>query len=1087
MRKFSFLKDSMKKLLSIFKNFLKRLRENEPSLANFVKKQKKTNKELTKILSQRHEPLWVPSRRSFLIIFFCILPFGILAHFNLFHTFFIWTIHHFNNFFDIPLCSFELWLNKVCNFFYYLDFETNTHFSNLISIHTGIGAVLIGLAFFVAQSLIDKNDPDKGRVLLYKSHFFPLLTAEILIFLIFIWGAVNLFAFVAIIILALFTIYFLGGTINILIKDYEMEKAKKKMFFAVLKSNFIKILDQEIRKRIGRNYLNKKGEDIEKETNSLVKLTPFGIYYEYNNYIPIIAERPGIVTDISFKELKKLIAEIKKIANKHNNKKYKCSTPETTEKSSPISKQETIVYVRPQFLGYTSEISNELIQIREDLFDEECKAKDLENLKKIVSSVFTIQQLPEIEKEARLEISKIKDRCLKAINKQETGELGKIVDFYVDLAREFFTYINLYGGGFSSEQAEKERTSFFERLKPIEWLSRDIREIFEKGLQSDDINVIREVAYLPIRLANEAIEHKDHLVFQEFIYFPQLLYSYAYDRKDSNEKISKFMFDRTWRYLKELSDYHLESKLKKNKCDEENFTGFAVHLLKVFQSLIKASFDKRDFENFENFLLKASVLFKHLSRQHFYDNEEDNIFDKINKKRQEMFFGVTSWILFITESNKDNTEIKKYFETCKQYLPSDIQDLTEIFLNVHDFDVEHFWGWSNWELEGKSEDSEFAHGINILEKLEKLYAIQSLKILQPKNAQEIEKIKLPHTRELAFLAEGTRDLLKILDNIKSNSENWKFVLNDQEISKVDKFKELLEKARKAQEEGDLQRKREAQVSKTKINEFKKNVVKNFYESHGIRNVLKYYGLVIDESIDSYEGEIKKLGINTMFDKAPFFDESVKWHAHFMGDDNGFDFGRSLINGENNEIIKIIQKNLNLIKKEELESQLAIYDLKNTLIISLNGVSWKFLEEKSNNYIPKWQLQSKKIYPDKIAGIYQFENYEIPVYEIYNGSKSKDLLVLDKNNFGKIVQYSPLDKDESKEFQQDIFYMDVGVFTDDSDLMKKFLESPPDWLKEIGDKEAQKNHLKERVVIKIFERFEFKLAEKVKGFKININE
>jgi hypothetical protein len=967
----------------------------------------------------------------------------------------------------------------------------HNHYQNFIAIHAGIGAVLVGLAFFVAQSLIDKNDPDKGRVLLYKSHFFPLLTAEILIFLIFIWGDVNLFALLAIVILALFTVYFLGGTINILIKDHEMEKAKKKMFFAVLKSNFIKILDQEITKRIGGNHLYKKGEIIEKETNGLVRLTPFGFYDDSSKYISINADKSGVFTDISFKELKELIAEIKKIASKHKNKKYNFSTPETTEQSTPISKQETIVYIRPQFLGYTSEISNELIQIREDLFDEEDKAKDLEHLKKIISRVFTIQELPEIEKEARLEISKIKDRCLKAINKQETGELGKIVDFYVDLAREFFTYINLYGGGFSTKQAEKERNSLFGTLAPIEWLSRDIGEIFEKGIQSDDINVIREVAYLPIRLANEAIEHKDHLVFQEFIYLPQLLYSYAYDRKDSNEKISKFMFDRTWRYLKELPVYHLESKLKRNKCDEENFTGFAVHLLKVFQSLIKASFDKRDFENFKTFLIKASVLFKHLSRQYFYDNEENTIFDKINKKRQEMFFGVTSWILFITESNKDNTEVKKYFEACKQYLPSDIKELTEIFLNVHDFDVEHFWGWSNWELEGKSEDSEFAHGINILEKLERLYAIQSLKILQSKNDQEIEKIELPHTRELAFLAEGTRDLLKILDDIKSNSENLKFVLNDQEILKVDKFKKLLEKARKAQEEEDLQIKREAKVSKTKINEFKKNVVKNFNESHGIRNVLNYYGLVIDKSNQSYKGEIKKLGINKMFDKAPFFDESVKWHVHFMGDDNGFDFGRSLINGENNEIIKIIQEKLNLIKKEELDSQLVNYDLDNdnTLIISLNRASWKFIEEskKSKNYIPIWQLQSKKRYPKEIVGMYKFKNHEIPVYEIYNGSKSKAILVLDKNNFGKIVQYSPLDKDESKEFQENIFYMDVGIFTDDSDSMKKILDNPPEWLEKVGDQDSQKKYLKERVLIKIFERFEFKLAEEVKGFKINIEE
>jgi len=1036
--------NAIKKITDLLKKFTK----NESSLANIVKKEKKTDKEYRKLLKQNTEPIWIPSIRSFLTIASVVFFFAILSHLQFLPKFLV------------------------------TSFNQN-HYQNFIAIHAGIGAVLIGLAFFVAQSLIDKNDPDKGRVLLYKSYFFPLLTAEILIFLIFIWGDVNIFALFAVAVLALFTIYFLGRTINILIKDYEMGKAKNKMFFEILKKNFIKILDNEIIKRIGGNKLYKKREIIEKETNGLIRITPFGAY-DNDKYLAITTEKTGVVTDISFKKLKKFIAEIKKIAIKKETSTLSFKTINTTQQDNQIKDG---VYILPRFLEHTLNTSGEIIQIKEDLFNEEDKKKDLERLNKIASQIFTIQELPDFEKEAHLEISKIKYGCLAAIKNQEIDELKKFVDFYVDLIKEFSKFINLYGGGFSSEQAEKERTSFFERLKPIEWLSRDIREIFEKGMKSNDINIIREVAYLPIRLANEAIEHKDHLIFQEFIYFPQLLYSFAYDRKNTDEKISKFMFDRTWRYLKELSDYHLELKYKKNKCDEENFVGFVIHLLKVFQSLIKASFDKRDFENFQIFYSKASILFRHLSRRHYDKTKEEQIFNKINKKRQEMFFGIASWILFITESNKGDTEIKKYFDVCRGYVPSEIKALTQTFIDVHNFDVEHFWGWSNWELEGKSEDSEFAHTIDILGKLEKFYAIQSLKVLQSKTDEEIEKIELPHSRDLAFLAEGTRDLLKILDNIKNNSDYWKFVLDDNAISKVDKFKKLLEKAKKAQDEEDLQKKRNATISEDKVKKFKKTVVKNFYESHGIRNVLNYYKLIEDKSNVPYEGKLKKLGINTMFDKAPFFDKSI----NFVGDDNGFDFGRSLVNGENIEIIKKIKDKLPVTEKDKFNKMLADNNLSDIFIISLNGANWKFFEEdkKSKNYIPKWQLQTKKKYPNEIAGIYKFKSKEIPVYEIYDGTKSKDILILNKNHLGQIIQYSPIDKNESEEYRQDIFYMDVGVFTDDSRYMTEFLENPPDWLKKVGNLEAQKNYLKERVVIKIFERFEFKLSSEVKGFKLNI--
>lgn len=1032
-------------------------------LSKIIKKEKKYKQTRFKRIN-----IWIPSFKSFFIIFLLILPFGIIANLNLVYK----LLYKINN-----TCSYsflyksQIWIKK---------FDPIDNYNNLISIHAGIGAVLIGLAFFVAQSLIDKNDPDKGRVLLYKSYFFPLLTAEILIFLMLAWGNVNIFAVIPIIILALFTIYFLGSTINILIKDHEMETAKKNMFFAILKNNFLKILDQEITKKIGRNELYKTSEIIEKDTNGLVTITP-SFYDDGSKYISIIADKSGVVTDISFKDLEKFIAEIRKIGRRHKSKKYNLNTPETTKQSYPINKQDTIVFIRPQFLCHTSNISSELIKIKEDLFEEDHKTKDLENLKKLASKIFTIQKLPEIEKEASLEISKIKDRCLKAINNQETGELSKIVNFYIELTKEFFSYIDLYGTGVSSEHAEKESPYFFERLKPIEWLSRDIREIFEKGIQSKDINVIREVTYLPIRLANEAIENKNYLVFQEFIYFPELLYSYAYDQKNTNEKISSFMFDSTWRYLKELSDYNLESKLRNSKDNKKEFTNFAVIILGVFQNLIKASFDNKDEENFNLFIEKTNILFHKLTLGKRRNSIELEIFDELNKSKKEIFFTLSSWILFKLEDDKS---LQRYFNKIIINVDTDIHDLTNTFLQLYNYDHWCHNKLSIWEKEGVYEET--IQTIKAKEKLEKLYAVQSLKAIQSKNNQEIEDIELPHTRELAFLAEGTRDLQKILDDIKTNTDNWKFVFNNQ-IPKVDNFKKLLEKAKKAQDEADLQRKREATVSPKKVEEFKKNVVKNFYESHGIRNVLNYYGLVFDKSNEIYEGKIKKMGINTMFDKAPFFDESVKWHVHFMGDDNGFDFGRSLINRENIEIVEKIQKELTSINKDEFNKELANIDQSNIFIISLNEASWKFFEEtkKSKDYIPKWQLKTNK-YPDEIAGIYKFKDKKIPVYEIYDNSNSKAILVLNKKHLGKILQYSPLDKDDSIDLQQDIFYMDIGIFTDDSNSMQKFLDNPPDWLTKIGDEESQKNHLKERVIINIFERFEFQLDNNIQGFKIELD-
>jgi hypothetical protein len=165
-------------------DFLTLSRKDE-SLAVIVKKEKKTNKELTKILTQKHEPLWIPSRRSFFIIASFVFIFALLSHPQIIVEYFI---NPFSYLFNYLFGGFtyyqnikEFLLNLPTINIPSINTEHN-HYQNFIAIHAGIGAVLVGLAFFVAQSLIDKNDPDKGRVLLYKSHFFPLLTAEILIF-----------------------------------------------------------------------------------------------------------------------------------------------------------------------------------------------------------------------------------------------------------------------------------------------------------------------------------------------------------------------------------------------------------------------------------------------------------------------------------------------------------------------------------------------------------------------------------------------------------------------------------------------------------------------------------------------------------------------------------------------------------------------------------------------------------------------------------------------------------------------------------------------------------------------------------------
>ena len=479
----TFYKNTVAKIKTLFKR-------KDRSLLDIADKQKKIDKQLRPILAKGHDPLWMPSISSFLKIFFTMAFFWVISHPKYFYNYLLSPINSILSRFPV-YSHVTSYLNR---------FVPNISIPSIganfdpVAIHTGIGAVLIGLAFFVAQSLADKNDPEKGRVLLYKSWFFPLLMAEVMAFFFFI-GDTNYLGFIPVIAIALWTMFSLGSVIEILVKEHKMEEAKKEVLLSVTKKNFIRILDKEITNRIGNNFIYKKYEN-----SGILNVNPFGFWGNKKEIIAIKSQKGGTVLNIKTSDLEKLVATLSRAVV---NDAIPVENTDRTNAGSTKTKQEPVCYLKPM-LGYKIEAGETLFEIKKSVADR----IDIKKVAKIAQDIFVIKK-DDSEIEARIEISKLKDRCISAINNQQTGDLEKIIRLYVDLVKEFFKYFSSYHGGcFSSEQAKQERGSFFDKLKPLDWLSKDIWEIFERGINSEDINIIRDVAYLPILLIQQAIEIK---------------------------------------------------------------------------------------------------------------------------------------------------------------------------------------------------------------------------------------------------------------------------------------------------------------------------------------------------------------------------------------------------------------------------------------------------------------------------------------------------------------------------------------------------------------------------------------------------
>jgi hypothetical protein len=408
-----------------------------------------------------------------------------------------------------------------------------------------------------------------------------------------------------------------------------------------------------------------------------------------------------------------------------------------------------------------------------------------------------------------------------------------------------------------------------------------------------------------------------------------------------------------------------------------------------------------------------------------------------------------------------------------------LEDFTDVFLQCHSFEVEDFWGWGWWEIHPDGE----VHSIQILEKLERFYVVRALTLLSGKTEDEIKKIKLHTNRDLAYLADGVRDLLKTLNDIEQNAQKWEFVLSSSATGKVAAFKELLQDAKKRQEQEELELKRSKPISANKVDVFKKDILTAFYEVAKMQDIFNHFGLYKNLSKDQYRGEDKmRFGVNTVDDKAAFFDD---WHVHYG--DWGKNYGRDLASGEDTIILDQLLEGAQEITKTEFENKIRAFDnVKDIILLSTRLALMDFFE-RSEAYIPKWRRDAKPLDVKDFSGWFKLDNELIPVFEIFHRKREKQILILNKKKLGTFIRKSPLNEGEDPNLQRDIFYMDIRAFSENESLLNEFLAKPPEWLKSIGGKEEQSAHLRERVLIKIFSRFSFEKQGDFEAYKFTPSE
>jgi hypothetical protein len=353
---------------------------------------------------------------------------------------------------------------------------------------------------------------------------------------------------------------------------------------------------------------------------------------------------------------------------------------------------------------------------------------------------------------------------------------------------------------------------------------------------------------------------------------------------------------------------------------------------------------------------------------------------------------------------------------------------------------------------------------------------------------QIENFKLPdlHIYRLSDLEHSIDDFVKLAVDLKQNAAMLAEIGFD--TTKLDEIfdAKLVPFLKKIKDEAIKQisaKHKFGNISQKRVEEFKKELLKSFYDGANLRDIfVKYFKAYEDKTKEKILGKKERFGINIVDDKAIFFDE---WHVYYVG--WGENYGRDLASDENSRLLDEIAIDCQEISREDFEATLSNFkNPKDIVILATNMTLWKFFEN-SKNFKPKWYRDVKQLEIKGFCGWYDFSGQLIPVFETYHHKIEKQVLILNKNKIGKLIQLSPLNEGEDENLVKEIFYINVQAFSENNDLMEQFIKKRPEWLKKIGDEQKQREHLQECVLIHIFERFEYNKPKDFEGYKLFLKE
>lgn len=238
-----------------------------------------------------------------------------------------------------------------------------------------------------------------------------------------------------------------------------------------------------------------------------------------------------------------------------------------------------------------------------------------------------------------------------------------------------------------------------------------------------------------------------------------------------------------------------------------------------------------------------------------------------------------------------------------------------------------------------------------------------------------------------------------------------------------------------------------------IAEFKKEILEGYKESALALSVFKQTGHL--KILKAATKGFLSYGWNQIQDKYGFIRD---WHIGVFHQTHSY--GSEIARSENKHIIETLlsKPNSQIDDFETWLKKLRRSKKKTWFIVSVRVAEWYVIYHRSDDI-------GKHVIEDHARGDMRFKGVEqiSPVHHVYDDSLPKGFYAVSTDDLGKL---------EIKGSEDEPVKISIDAYSHDEKILNAIIKSPPDWLKEKGDTDAQKAFLKTQVRMLIQHPFKY---------------